>query len=52
MRIEKALAVSFVSLAVFIVAMLSNGCANSDRIDRKPWNSPADWERNTIGVPY
>jgi hypothetical protein len=44
---------------LFLLAMLSlgmSGCAVVDDgqtgTDTLPWNSPAGWERSTIGLPY
>jgi hypothetical protein len=45
-----------VSLFLAAACLLLPGCAfleggDPDYEDPKPWNSPAGWEHNTLGVP-
>jgi hypothetical protein len=44
------------SLAL-LIGILAGGCATlcsdeDDGVDEKPWNAPAGWEGQTLGVPY
>lgn len=45
-------------LILLVILLLGSGCASifreqeSSRGDQLPWNTPANWEGQGIGLPY
>ncbi len=57
LHIKTVMKAMFLALLFTGIAALVSGCATSggdqpDGCHTLPWNTPADWENGSIGVPY
>lgn len=53
----RAICKTLVWLGVLGALLTVAGCQSGDagggtRVNPQPWNTPAGWEGNTIGIPY
>jgi len=53
---KRALTQMVLAMGLLIICVVGGGCrtvdSETENIDTKPWNTPAGWEGQLMGVPY